>query len=83
MPKATATPRTSVRALLGGLEHRLRVGLRYATAISASLQSHLFGSPLYRPYPTLIVPISVGRGVLTAHDSSDRFAAASPVDMQY
>ena len=24
----------------------------------------------------------VGRGVLTAHDSSDRFAAASPVDMQ-
>ena len=24
----------------------------------------------------------VGRGVLTAHDSRDRFAAASPVDMQ-
>ena len=26
--------------------------------------------------------IVVGRGVLTAHDSRDRFAAASPVDMQ-
>ena len=46
---------------------------------SASPPPFLFKSPLYRPHPTLIVPISVGRGLHIPRASASREAVATGV----